>query len=150
MGPIDFIQVVFEVFGAWHLTALFSNDDDQLRQPVFLGLRTDKQAKDAGPLRKPDLGNQHRLDPNTALHDCGRDPLAPAPWPFFRQINKGHVASLIFCIAPSRSAKTPFGEAGADSVGEMEPGRTVITGKAPSSFRTFVLGRCRILFAGGA
>ena len=41
-----------------------------------------------GPHSKLDLGDQRRLDPLTAFRNRQRDPLAPAPWPFFRQVSK--------------------------------------------------------------
>jgi hypothetical protein len=64
---------------------------------------------------------QNRSDPVEAFHDCWGD-----PWPYLPRLTsltKGKVARLILSRASQRSAKSFFGEAGADSTGEKKPGQ---------------------------
>jgi hypothetical protein len=48
----------------------------------------------AGPLGKFDLGDQNRLDPHTAFHDCWRDALSPSSRTPFWQVQEGACSPL--------------------------------------------------------
>jgi hypothetical protein len=65
-----------------------------------------------GPLSELDLGDQHRLDPDTASHSRGCDPQAPSPGFSLRQIHKGtcrmpELSAYRRAMLPGSSRRSP-------------------------------------------
>jgi len=105
------------------------------------------------PLGKLDLGDQHRLDPLATLHHRRRNPEAPSAFALLRQVHKGtcglpEALKLRVEICQELVRKT-----GADSAGEHEALRTLVTDQqrtkvAPASFRQCVTADYELLRLG--
>ena len=93
------------------------------------------------PLGKFDLGDRHRLDPGTALHDRGGDSQSPSSGFSFWQIHKGSSRKPDLLQTAVQHCQGFFRETGPDPAREQEPVLAVVADQQSSEVFAAAFGR---------